>query len=98
MLVITRKPGEEIAIDGVVTIRILSVDRGNVRIGIEAPRTVAVYRRELYHRVEQLNHQALMTAAPSLLKVLRRARLYAVPHLVELPSAPVQPNPPEADE
>jgi carbon storage regulator len=87
MLVISRKPGEEIAIDGVVTIRVLSVDRGVVRLGIEAPRNVAVYRRELYSRIEQLNRQALATQPPLLVSALHRARLYTLSQTIQLPVA-----------
>jgi carbon storage regulator len=47
MLVLSRKDGEEIAIGDNVKIKVLSSGRGRVRIGIEAPRNVAVSRTEL---------------------------------------------------
>ncbi len=50
MLVLSRVVGELISIGDNVSIRILSVDRNNVRFGIEAPKEVEVYRAEIYER------------------------------------------------
>lgn len=47
MLVLTRRIDESISIGDNVTIQVLRVDGGRVRIGIKAPRTVAVHRSEL---------------------------------------------------
>lgn len=47
MLVLSRKLGEKIIIGDQITITVLDVDRGKVRLGIEAPRSVPVYRQEL---------------------------------------------------
>lgn len=47
MLVLTRKVGERIYIGDNITVTVLEVDRGKCRIGIEAPRNVAIYRQEL---------------------------------------------------
>jgi carbon storage regulator len=86
MLVLSRKAGEEIAIDGIITIRVLSVERGVVRLGIEAPRGVAIYRRELYQAVEQLNRNATTAELPPLVAALRRTRLYPLPLQTVLPT------------
>ena len=48
MLVLSRKPKESIVINGDITVSVLRVDNDNVRIGIEAPKTVPVMRREIY--------------------------------------------------
>jgi carbon storage regulator len=50
MLVLTRRIGEEIVIDGNIRITITSVRAGKVRIGISAPDSVLVDRREVHHR------------------------------------------------
>ncbi len=89
MLVLSRKVGEEIAIDGIVTIRVLSVERGIVRLGIEAPRGIGIYRRELYRRIEELNRQATTAQALPLVTALRSVRLYTVAPSTELPSVPL---------
>ena len=53
MLVLTRKEGEEIVINGNVRIRIVSVDGGHVRIGVKAPKWIRVDRSE----VDELRRQ-----------------------------------------
>ncbi len=47
MLILTRKQGEAIAIGDNIQIQVLNVKRGQVRIGINAPREVKVDREEL---------------------------------------------------
>src|SRR5262249_35814655 len=47
MLVLSRKLGEKICIGDNISITIVDIDRGKVRLGIEAPRSVPVYRQEL---------------------------------------------------
>jgi carbon storage regulator len=47
MLVLTRKIGERIVIDGVIVIEVLRAQGNQVRIGIRAPRGVAIRRQEL---------------------------------------------------
>jgi carbon storage regulator len=48
MLVLTRKGGEGIAIGDAITVKILDIKGNQVRIGIEAPRDLRIYREELY--------------------------------------------------
>ena len=47
MLVLSRKLGEKIYIGDNICITVVDIDRGKVRLGIEAPRSVPVYRQEL---------------------------------------------------
>ena len=47
MLVLSRKSGERIVIGGDITLTVIDVGRGKVRLGIEAPRDVPIYRQEL---------------------------------------------------
>ena len=47
MLVLSRKLGEKIHIGDNVTITVVEIDRGKIRLGIEAPRSVPIFRREL---------------------------------------------------
>jgi carbon storage regulator len=47
MLVLTRKAGERVVIDGGITITVLSARNGRLRIGVEAPHDVMVLRGEL---------------------------------------------------
>ena len=52
MLILTRKPNEQIRIGNDVTIAILGVKGNQVRIGIDAPKDVAVHREEIYERIK----------------------------------------------
>ena len=47
MLVLSRRTGEKIHIGTDIVITVVSVDRGQVRLGIECPRSVPIYRAEL---------------------------------------------------
>jgi carbon storage regulator len=47
MLVLSRKPGEKVVIDGGITIIVVEFNGGRVKIGIEAPADVAILRGEL---------------------------------------------------
>lgn len=58
MLVLTRKPGEGIIIGDDITIKIIEMKSGGVRIGIEAPRDTKIYRLEVYDRIRQENIEA----------------------------------------
>lgn len=47
MLVLSRKLGEKIYIGENICITVVDIDRGKIRLGIEAPRSVPVFRQEL---------------------------------------------------
>ena len=47
MLVLSRKLGEKIFIGETLCITVVDIDRGKIRLGIEAPRDVPIYRQEL---------------------------------------------------
>lgn len=53
MLVLTRRPGEEIVIDGKIRLTVVSVRGDRIRIGIEAPPSVVVDRQEIHERRKQ---------------------------------------------
>jgi len=58
MLVLTRKLGEGITIGDDVTITIVEMKGGNVRIGIDAPKNMKIYRQEVYNRIVDENREA----------------------------------------
>jgi carbon storage regulator len=60
MLVLTRKRGERIMIGEDVVITVLEVSGDQVRVGIEAPRSVKVMREEVLSEVEKANRDARM--------------------------------------
>jgi carbon storage regulator len=47
MLVLSRKLGEKIYVGDNICITVVDIDRGKIRLGIEAPRDVPIYRQEL---------------------------------------------------
>ena len=65
MLVLTRKSGQAIKIGETVTITVVQLGRGRVRIGIEAPGEVPVHRGEIYDRIQQADGAIESTAACS---------------------------------
>ena len=52
MLILTRYLGERVMIGGDVTLTILGVKANQVRVGINAPKHVAVHREEIYERIK----------------------------------------------
>ena len=58
MLILSRRLGESIKIGDEVTVTILQVKGGQVRIGIDAPREIAVHREEIYQRIANASPQA----------------------------------------
>ena len=59
MLVLTRRPGESIVIGQDIVITVIEIKGGQVRIGIDAPREIDVYREEIYEQVRQENLAAI---------------------------------------
>jgi carbon storage regulator len=62
MLILSRKAGDAIVIDGGIRIVVVQCDRGGVRIGIDAPTEVTILRAEL---VEQVAAQNLRASVPT---------------------------------
>jgi carbon storage regulator len=62
MLVLTRRADQSIVIDGQVTVTVLEIRGDQVRIGIDAPKHVAVHREEVWVELERTNREA---ASPS---------------------------------
>jgi carbon storage regulator len=74
MLVLARKPGESVVIGNDVVITVLDVRGGQVRLGVDAPRSIQVHREEVYREISRANAEAVASADPTA-SVLRRRRL-----------------------
>ncbi|MEJ8544105.1 carbon storage regulator CsrA [Brevibacillus borstelensis] len=73
MLVLSRKKNESIMIGDTIELKVIAVEGETVRIGIEAPRNVEVYRKEIYEAIQEENklatqHQADWAKMKEMLK------------------------------
>lgn len=70
MLALTRKLNESIMIGNDIEITILEVKGDQVKIGITAPKSVPVYRKEIYVQIQEANREAL--ASDSNLETMKK--------------------------
>jgi len=61
MLVLTRSLGEAIRIGEGIRIKILQIENGQVKLGIDAPKDISVHREEVYQRIKEENLRAIQT-------------------------------------
>jgi carbon storage regulator len=66
MLILTRKLGEVIRVGDTVTVRVLEVKGNQVRLGVEAPTDVRIYREEVYRAIRRENEEAALGQLDSL--------------------------------
>lgn len=72
MLVLSRKIGESVVIDGRIKVKIVRVEGDCIKIGIEAPADVPIHRQEIYDEIQQSNKQALQNRRPTPPKLPRK--------------------------
>ena len=66
MLVLTRKPDQSIMVGSDIEITVLEVRGEQVRLGIRAPRTVTVHRKEIFEQIRLENQNAISTPLDAL--------------------------------
>ena len=65
MLILTRQVGETLVIDNDVKVTVLAVKGSQVRLGINAPKEVAVHREEIYDRIKNQKDASIGKASNS---------------------------------
>ena len=70
MLILSRKIGESIVIDGRIIVKIVRLEGDTVKVGIEAPLDIPVHRQEVYDEIQKSNREALTTQRPKSLPKL----------------------------
>lgn len=63
MLILSRREGETIVIDGNIRVTVMEVRGDQVRIGIDAPRNVSVHRLEVFDQISESNRRAAEVSA-----------------------------------
>lgn len=74
MLILSRKSGESIVIDGRIKVTIIRLEGETVKVGIEAPSQVPVHRQEVYDEIQRSNQQAVTRQAVILPKLIAPKR------------------------
>lgn len=72
MLILSRKAGETVVIDGRIRVKLVRLEGDVVKIGIEAPPDVSIHRQEIYDEIQRNNREAvtpLHQALPQLPKI-----------------------------
>lgn len=59
MLALSRKSGESIVLGNDIEITVLEIKGDQVKIGINAPKTVPIYRKEIYLQIKESNKEAV---------------------------------------
>jgi carbon storage regulator len=66
VLIITRKPGEKIMLGDDIVVHVMEIVGNSVRVGIQAPRSLPVYREEIWDAVREENRAAAQAAPDAL--------------------------------
>jgi carbon storage regulator len=72
VLIITRKPGEKIMLGDEIVVHVMEIVGNSVRVGIEAPRSIPVYREEIWDAVRAENRAAADASPDALPRPERR--------------------------
>lgn len=67
MLALARKVNESLIINEDIEVTILEIKGDQVKVGIKAPKSVPVYRKELYIQIQEANAEAIKVADPAAL-------------------------------
>lgn len=66
MLALSRKTGESVILGNDIELTILEVKGEQVKLGIKAPKSVAIYRKELFEQIQDSNKEAAKNAVSAI--------------------------------
>ncbi|MCB0701223.1 MAG: carbon storage regulator CsrA [Candidatus Kapaibacterium sp.] len=78
MLVLSRKVGEVVTIGNSIEITVISYDRGVIRLGINAPKSIAVHRKEVYDKIAETNKESSSVEFDMLKNLLKNTEISSV--------------------
>jgi carbon storage regulator len=67
MLILTRRPGESLYLGDTIKLKVLSVQGKQIKLGLDVPEDMTVYREEVYLKIKEQNRKALETSHEDLL-------------------------------
>ena len=91
MLILSRKSGESIVIDGRIRVKVVRVEGDVVKVGIEAPQDVPVHRQEVYEEIQRNNQQALTRQNAQLPKLPARKTVKPAAKIKTKPVSAIKP-------
>ncbi len=68
MLILTRRPGESLYLGDDIKLKVLSIQGKQIKIGLEVPDDLIVYREEVYLKIKKENEQALKCSDSDLMQ------------------------------
>jgi carbon storage regulator len=74
MLILSRKPGETLVIDGKIRVKVIRVEGDVVKLGIEAPAEISIHRQEVYDEIQKNNKEAVTAPQPELPRLRENLR------------------------
>ncbi|GGD92211.1 carbon storage regulator CsrA [Paenibacillus nasutitermitis] len=74
MLVLSRKKGESVIIDGQIEVTVLGVEGDTIRLGIAAPKDIDIFRKEVFLSIQESNREAAAPAPGQLEALMKRLR------------------------
>lgn len=82
MLILSRKLGETVVIDGNIRVKVVRVEGDVVKIGIEAPEEVSIHRQEVYDEIQRSNKEAQTGGRPALPRLNRKKAKHLEPEVL----------------